>query len=146
MPGTGRREQFAKHGIAYRGGQARSPTSTGTLCPSLNAGTVELLDHPRLIAQLCGLERRTARAGREAIDHGPRGHDDLANAACGVLADLLVHAPGADGGAVPIIRGVVRMDLASWNQSGPAAFNTGPVDWSDLDWQDERNRRRYHLP
>src|SRR5215813_7819439 len=40
---------------------------------------------PRLVAELCGLERRTAWGGRDSIDHGPGGHDDLANAVAGVL-------------------------------------------------------------
>jgi hypothetical protein len=32
-----------------------------------------------IIAQLCALERRTARGGRDSIDHPPNGHDDLIN-------------------------------------------------------------------
>ena len=39
-------------------------------------------------AQLAGLERRTARSGRDLIDHAPGGHDDLANAVAGVLVGL----------------------------------------------------------
>ena len=31
--------------------------------------------------------RRTARGGRDSIDHAPGGHDDLANAVAGVSAD-----------------------------------------------------------
>jgi hypothetical protein len=57
----------------------------GELLPILNSGRAELLDHPRLTTQLCGLERRTARGGRDSIDHAPGGHDDLANAAAGAL-------------------------------------------------------------
>jgi len=34
---------------------------------------------------LHGLERRTARGGRDSIDHGPGAKDDVANAAAGVL-------------------------------------------------------------
>ena len=46
----------------------------------------ELLDHQRLLTQLCGLERRTGRGtGRDNIDHVPGGHDDIANAAAGAL-------------------------------------------------------------
>src|SRR5262249_30548302 len=50
------------------------------LLPALNSGRVELLDVPRLVSQLTGLERRTSRGGRDSIDHAPGGHDDLANA------------------------------------------------------------------
>jgi len=46
---------------------------------------VDLLDEPRLIAQLSGLERRMSRGGRDSIGHPPDGHDDLANAAAGCL-------------------------------------------------------------
>ena len=62
------------------------------LLPGLTSGTLELLDHPRLVAQLCGLERRTARGGRDSIDHGPGAHDDLANAVAGALL-AAVRAP-----------------------------------------------------
>jgi hypothetical protein len=44
-----------------------------------------LLENRTLVAQLCSLERRTARGGRDSIDHPPGGHDDLANAAMGAL-------------------------------------------------------------
>jgi hypothetical protein len=55
------------------------------LLPMLNAHRCSLLDHPRLVSQLCGLERRTARSGRNSIDHAPGAHDDIANAAAGAL-------------------------------------------------------------
>jgi len=38
-----------------------------------------------LISQLHGLERRTARGGKDSIDHGPGAHDDIANAVAGAL-------------------------------------------------------------
>ena len=53
----------------------------------------ELLDHPRLVSQLCGLERRTARSGKDSIDHAPGGHDDVANAAAGALVGVLASSP-----------------------------------------------------
>jgi hypothetical protein len=56
--------------------------------PSFSSKRVELLDHPKLQSQLIGLERRTARGGRDSIDHAPNAHDDVANAACGCLALL----------------------------------------------------------
>jgi hypothetical protein len=33
---------------------------------------------------LTSLERRTARGGKDSIDHPPRQHDDIANAVAGV--------------------------------------------------------------
>jgi hypothetical protein len=50
------------------------------------SAVIELLDHPRLTAQLRSLERRTSRGGRDSIDHPPGGHDDLANAVAGFAA------------------------------------------------------------
>ena len=55
--------------------------------PLINSRRVELLDHPRLISQLTGLERRTARSGRDSIDHKPGAHDDIANACAECLAE-----------------------------------------------------------
>jgi hypothetical protein len=85
------RERFTDHGIQYRASvPSKSEIYLGVL-PLLNSGKAELLDHPRLVAQLTGLERRTARGGRDSIDHAPGAHDDVANAAAGVL--LLASKP-----------------------------------------------------
>jgi hypothetical protein len=55
------------------------------LLPLLNAGRCNLLDLPRLVVQIAGLERRTAPGGKDSIDHPPGAHDDCANAAAGAL-------------------------------------------------------------
>lgn len=79
------RERFRQHGIEYLTAPQPKSDLYGSLLPLLNSGRVEMLDHPKLIAQLVGLERRTARAGRDSIDHAPHAHDDLVNAAAGAL-------------------------------------------------------------
>ena len=79
------RERFREHGIAYNLADKPRSDLYRDLLPMLNSGNVELLDRPRLTTQLCGLERRTSRAGRDSIDHAPGAHDDLANAVAGVL-------------------------------------------------------------
>ena len=48
----------------------------------------------RLVQQLATLERRTARGGKDSIDHPPGGHDDIANAIAG--AALLARKPAYD--------------------------------------------------
>lgn len=80
--------RFSEHGITFE--QSARPKSDlyHDLLPLLNARRVELLDNPRLSAQLVGLERRTARSGKDSIDHTPGGHDDIANAVAGVLVGL----------------------------------------------------------
>ncbi len=79
------REQFRKHGIDYDLADKSKSDLYRELLPLLNSGRVELLDLPKLGAQLCGLERRTARGGRDSIDHAPGAHDDIANAVAGAL-------------------------------------------------------------
>ena len=79
------RERFREHGIQYDLSEKPKGDIYRDLLPALNSGKVELLDLPRLTAQLCGLERRTARGGRDSIDHAPGGHDDLANSVAGAL-------------------------------------------------------------
>jgi len=79
------REQFRKSGVQYETSDKPKSAIYLEVLPALNSGKVELLDHPRLIAQLCGLERRTARSGKDSIDHAPGGHDDVCNAALGAL-------------------------------------------------------------
>jgi hypothetical protein len=76
------REPFRKHGILYQIADKTKSELYQAFLPLLNSQTVDLLDHPRLISQLCGLERRTARGGKDSIDHGPgpHGHDDVVNA------------------------------------------------------------------
>ncbi|MDR4469109.1 MAG: hypothetical protein MRJ68_12580 [Nitrospira sp.] len=75
------REQFTKHGIEYRLTDKPKSDLYKELLPLINSGSVELLNHPKLLGQTCSLERRTARGGRDTIDHPPSGHDDLINAA-----------------------------------------------------------------
>ena len=80
--------RFAENGIGLE--QCARPKSDIYLdfLALINSGRVELLDVPRLAAQLCGLERRTARSGRDTVDHGPDCKDDAANVVCGVLVGL----------------------------------------------------------
>lgn len=78
------RERFEVHGIEYRTADATKSDLYQALLPRLNSGRIELLDNPKMAAQLLGLERRTARGGKDSIDHAPGGHDDLGNVVAGV--------------------------------------------------------------
>lgn len=53
------------------------------LLPMVNAGTIEILNDPKLLRELRGLERRRGTAGRDRVDHRPGSHDDRANALAG---------------------------------------------------------------
>jgi len=78
------RERFQVHGIRYEPAELNRSELYLSFLPLLNSGRLELLDHPRMVSQFCGLERRTARSGKDTVDHGPGAHDDLANAVAGV--------------------------------------------------------------
>jgi len=83
------REQFAKRMVEYNPHVKPKSELYLSLLAAINSETVELLDNERLKAQLVGLERRTSRAGRDSIDHGPGQHDDIANAVAGVTHEVL---------------------------------------------------------
>jgi hypothetical protein len=87
--GEGPRERFRVHGITYEVAEQSKSDLYRDLLPILNSGRAEMLDAPRLVSQLCGLERRTARGGRDSIDHAPGAHDDLANSVAGAVVSAL---------------------------------------------------------
>ena len=82
------REAFGKHGIFYDVADMTRSELYANLEPRMNAKTVELLDEPKLIAQLVSLIRRGTK-----IDHPASEHDDWSNAAAGalLLADAQEH-------------------------------------------------------
>jgi hypothetical protein len=86
------KDAFRKLGITYRFADKRKSDIYLDFLPLLNGRRVSLLDHPKALAQLCSLERRTGRGGgKDLVDH-PRtkgAHDDLANALGGALTHCL---------------------------------------------------------
>jgi hypothetical protein len=82
------RERFAVHGIEYEPAARPKSDLYRDMLPAINSRKLDLLDNDRLVSQLCNLERRTARGGKDSIDHTPGGHDDLCNAAAGAVAAL----------------------------------------------------------
>jgi hypothetical protein len=83
-------EQFSKFGIRYEQSAAPKSDLYTSLLPLINSRRIELLDDQRLIAQLCSLERRTARGSRDSIDHPPGAHDDVANCIAGLAG--IIHS------------------------------------------------------
>jgi hypothetical protein len=80
------RERFKERGITYTPSEKPKGDLYRDLLPVINSRKLDLLDDLRLLTQLIGLERRTARGGKDSIDHAPGAHDDLANAVAGVVA------------------------------------------------------------
>jgi hypothetical protein len=105
------RELFRKRGIHYVCAEKSKSDLFRDLLPMLNSGSICLPKSDRLVNQLTGLERRTARSGKDSIDHGPGGHDDLANAVAGA-ADCII--------------------AAAYHAYVPASFSTYrmPNDWT----------------
>jgi hypothetical protein len=89
------REQFSKFSIRYEPAPKPKSELYVDLLPLINSCRIELLDNVHLVSQLCALERRTARSGRDSIDHPPGAHDDVANAVAG-LAAINNKYPGYD--------------------------------------------------
>ena len=83
------REAFRESGIEYEPSTLSKSELYREFLAAVNSGQVELVDHPRSVAQFCALERRTTRGGRESIDHGPNGRDDCANSIAGVVYETL---------------------------------------------------------
>ena len=89
--------EFDEYGIQYEVSELSKGDIYREFLPYLNSGRTSLLDHPRMVNQFCGLDRRTVRGGRDSIDHRPNDHDDVANAVAGALVMVLGEP------AVPII-------------------------------------------
>ncbi len=87
------RELFRKKGISYECSEKAKSDLYRDLLPLLNSGRIVLPKNERLVNQLCGLERRTARSGKDSIDHGPGSHDDLCNSVAGVADVIGLRAP-----------------------------------------------------
>jgi hypothetical protein len=90
--GTWPAERFAVHGVTYSAAVKPKSDLYRDLLPIVNGARCELLDHPKMISQLCALERKTARSGRDSIDHPPgaNSHDDVINCCAGALTNLIV--------------------------------------------------------
>jgi hypothetical protein len=83
------KEAFSRQDITYEPSEKSKSELYVDALAFLNSRRIRLLEHARLQTQISGLERRSARGGRDSIDHGPGGHDDLANVALGVAATFL---------------------------------------------------------
>jgi hypothetical protein len=72
-----------------------------------------------MIRQLCSLERRTARGGKDSIDHPPGNHhDDIINSAAGSLTNLIIE--DLSGGKA--VLEVARRQMAAEKAAGTWPF------------------------
>lgn len=84
------RERMRLQGVQYELAEKPKSDIYRDALVALNSSKVDLLDHPRLVNQICSLEHRTARGGRDSIDHPPgaNSHDDIANTALSALLNV----------------------------------------------------------
>jgi hypothetical protein len=136
------REQFRKRCIAYQPAPKPKSDLYLELLAPINSGTCSLLDNERCINQLVGLERRTARSGRDSIDHAPGARDDVANALAGAIHLVLSEAarqPEFVPGPLPCAQIIRAGDGAS--RFGPKRVEDYVLEppWLHLDDGDEAN-------
>jgi hypothetical protein len=87
---------FEKAGLHYQSSALPKSDLYLAFEAHVNTRKVELLDNPKLIAELRSLERRRGRSGKDVVDHPPRLHDDCANSIAG-LCHLLRDAVTTPG-------------------------------------------------
>ncbi|HJT20810.1 MAG TPA: terminase family protein [Nitrospira sp.] len=80
-------EAFRANGVTYVPSPLNRSDLYLGLLPLINSHSVRLLDHPDLLRELRGLERRRGTSGRDRIDHRRGSHDDVANSAAGALVN-----------------------------------------------------------
>jgi hypothetical protein len=99
-------QSWASHGIKYLHSDRDRSEIYLEMLPLFSAGRARLIDNPKLIGQLCALERRQTPT-RDRVDHPARGHDDEANATAGAMA-LAAKGSGAVIGSCIIATGPPR--------------------------------------
>lgn len=76
-------ESFRNHGITYEIEELNKSQLYLGLLPLIMNKSVEFLNNRKMVAQFCGLVRKTRSGGKDSIDHFPGGKDDLANSVAG---------------------------------------------------------------
>jgi hypothetical protein len=94
------RDEFEKHGITYEPSDLDRSGLYREMLAAMNSGRVELPPDDVTARQFAGLERRTARSGKDTIDHAPGGSDDRANAVAGAVVAALGGAHSYDMSAL----------------------------------------------
>lgn len=85
-------DEFKRHGITCASAKKSKSDLYVDVLAAFNSGRVEIPPDDRLVAQFIGLERRTARSGRDSVDHAPNSHDDRSNAVAGLVEVLAAHS------------------------------------------------------
>jgi hypothetical protein len=132
---------FQEHGVTYKTSAIPKSAIYLEALPLFTRAEVELPDHRGLLTELASLERRTARGGKDSVDHPPRGHDDMANAVAGALVLASRPAKRAVGAWLPggatatADRRHEAMERAGvWRDDDGGAGNPESVDVHHMPW------------
>jgi hypothetical protein len=133
-------QEFRKHGIAYEAAEKTKSQLYREAKPFFNEARVSLPAEAILTGQLGGLEERVKPGGRvPTVDHPPGGHDDRANAVCGVIAELAASMAPAVGGTW---ESVLAQRVARGEAPAPAVDAASRNLHRELDGYDAHGRPR----
>lgn len=104
-------ERFRVHGARYDPSKSDKNEIYAKALSDLNSHRIELLDHAKLVAQFCSLERHLHAGAKPRIDHPKGSHDDIANAVAGV-ACLVLDGKGLSKEGVDRALAAVRREAA----------------------------------
>jgi hypothetical protein len=105
------REPFRNHGIEYQLADHTRSEAYLTMLPAINSGKIELLENRSLISQLCSLERRVARSGKDSVDHPRGGHDDVINAAALALVGAALMPASSAANWIEVYRRLCQRNI-----------------------------------
>lgn len=146
--GTWPAEAFQRAGITYVVSEKTKRDMYLDFLPALHSQRVRLLDAPRLLAQFGALERRVGFGGRDSVDHPPRGHDDVANAAAGALGlvlDAMAQGPmvidvlGEDRRPAAVIQAEAAVEHAARVAAGRASVEAA-IQRTGAWWPEPQDR------
>jgi hypothetical protein len=133
---------FARQGINYKHAERDRSAIYLDVMAAFNSGRIRLLDNRRMVTQFANLERRTSPIGKDRVDHGPGGHDDLCNSAAGALVQLTFKDWSSPGAAMLEL---ARRDMAELRAKGaiaPDSDKPKPIEreWArgSVEWQREQ--------
>jgi hypothetical protein len=132
-------ERFEVHGIRYEAAAKPKSDLYRDWLPILNGKRCELLDHPKAIAEICGLERRVARGGRDSIDHAPGAHDDLANCIAGAMTGQIIQDWSGGRAWIELARrDMAQMPTVGGHPPGKPEFEKPQWAKGSVEWQREQ--------
>ena len=134
-------EAFRKHNITVEPSSRTKSEIYQAWLPMVMSSACELLDHARLLKQVGSLERRTARGGKDSIDHAPRMHDNVVNAAASALVLVVLRSVEFDWRAAGMTSAATWGDDDEWGPTGK--WGHLPADVREREREAQAIRRKF---